>query len=67
MKGTFFGEDCDECVVINQSGLAVTGVGLDEMIVVVTDDAVLICPKERVQGVKQIVNKLKQAGRDDLV
>ncbi|MFC1479633.1 mannose-1-phosphate guanylyltransferase, partial [Planctomycetota bacterium] len=67
VKGTFFGEDCDECVIFNKSSLAVTGVGLDEMIVVVTDDAVLICPKERVQGVKQIVNKLKQAGRNDLV
>ena len=67
VKGPFVGEDCDECVIFNQSALTVTGVGLDEMIVVATDDAVLICPKDRAQGVKQIVNKLKKAGKDELI
>jgi len=67
VEGTFFGEDCDECIVFNKSGFAVTGVGLDEMIVVATDDAILICPKDKAQGVKQIVKKLRKAGKDELI
>jgi mannose-1-phosphate guanylyltransferase len=50
-------------IIINNSTgnkMVVGGVGLDNMIVVVTDDAVLICPKERVQEVKKCVEKLKK-------
>jgi mannose-1-phosphate guanylyltransferase len=40
---------------------------VDDLIVVDADDALLICPKERAQNVKQIVEKLKEKGRNDLL
>lgn len=40
-------------------------VGVDDVIVVETDDAVLILPRERAQDVKKIVETLKAANRND--
>jgi mannose-1-phosphate guanylyltransferase len=40
---------------------------IDDLIVVDTEDAILICPKERAQNVKQIVEKLREKGREDLL
>lgn len=44
-----------------------TAVGLDNHIVVETSDAVLVAPKDRVQDVKKIVDKLKAAKREEAV
>lgn len=38
--------------------------GLKDMIVVDTDDVVLVCPKDRAQDVKDLVTKLKQTHKD---
>jgi mannose-1-phosphate guanylyltransferase len=38
----------------------VATIGLHDMIVIDTGDAVLVCPKDRAQDVKQIVDELKQ-------
>ena len=40
---------------------------VDDLVVVETEQAVLICPKEKAQDVREIVEKLKQLGRDDLL
>jgi len=42
-------------------------VGLNDSIVVETADAVLVAPRERVQEVRQIVDQLDAAGRDESV
>jgi mannose-1-phosphate guanylyltransferase len=41
----------------------VATIGLHEMIVIDTGDAVLVCPKDRAQDVKKIVDDLKQRGK----
>lgn len=52
--------DSSGCVVQND-GAGVTAVlGLHDIIVVRTGDAVLVCPKSRAQDVKQIVQRLQQ-------
>jgi len=43
----------------------VATVGVDDLIVVETSDAVMIAPKDRVQEVKDIVNQLKQQQRSE--
>jgi mannose-1-phosphate guanylyltransferase / mannose-6-phosphate isomerase len=43
----------------------VTVIGVDNLVVVETKDAVMISPKSRVQEVKQIVDQLKQLGRSE--
>jgi mannose-1-phosphate guanylyltransferase / mannose-6-phosphate isomerase len=43
----------------------VTVIGLENLVVVETKDAVMIAAKDRVQEVKQIVDRLKQANRSE--
>ncbi len=42
-------------------------VGVKDMIIVDTEDALLICPKSRAQDVKKIVDELRNQGREDLL
>lgn len=42
-------------------------VGTNETVVVATEDAVLVCPKERTQDVKSLVQALRDRGREDLL
>ncbi|MGZ8189966.1 MAG: mannose-1-phosphate guanylyltransferase/mannose-6-phosphate isomerase, partial [Methylococcaceae bacterium] len=43
----------------------VTVIGIDDLVVVETGDAVMIAPKDRVQEVKEIVAQLKALGRSE--
>lgn len=49
------------------SGKLVAAVGVENLIIVETDDAVLVCPKDRAQDVKKIVDELKNRGREELL
>jgi mannose-1-phosphate guanylyltransferase / mannose-6-phosphate isomerase len=50
---------------VQSTGLLVAAVGMDDHIIVETKDAVLVAPKGRVQDVKELVAKLKKAGRTE--
>lgn len=43
----------------------ITTVGVENLIIVETDDAILVCDKNRAQDVKQIVDELKASGRKE--
>jgi mannose-1-phosphate guanylyltransferase/mannose-6-phosphate isomerase len=43
----------------------VTTVGVDNLVIVETKDAILVASKDKVQDVKEIVNQLKAAGRTE--
>lgn len=45
----------------------IAAVGVNDLIVVDTGDAVLVCPRDRAQDVKAIVDQLKRAQRDDVL
>ncbi len=49
------------------SGRVVAVVGLDDVVVIDTPDAVLVTTRERAQDVKQIVARLRERGRDDVL
>jgi mannose-1-phosphate guanylyltransferase len=49
------------------SGRTVATVGVDNLIVVETSDAVLVCAKDRAQDVKKIVETLKKSNRENLL
>ncbi|MEQ8178425.1 MAG: mannose-1-phosphate guanylyltransferase/mannose-6-phosphate isomerase [Amphiplicatus sp.] len=61
-----FAIDSEGCLV-KTDGPFVGVIGMDDMIVVATGDAVLVAPKSRAQDVKKIVEELKKRGRDDLL
>lgn len=59
-------EDADRCLVRSDGRLAAV-VGLQDAVLVVTDDAVLAMHRDRSQQVKQVVERLKSAGRSEAV
>jgi mannose-1-phosphate guanylyltransferase / mannose-6-phosphate isomerase len=61
-RGDVIVEDSTNCYLYSESRL-VAAVGLSDHVVVETKDAVLVAPKSRVQDVKKLVSRLKEAGR----
>ncbi|SCL35471.1 mannose-1-phosphate guanylyltransferase [Micromonospora pallida] len=59
--------DTDDLVVVAQSGRLVAVLGVRDLIVVDTPDAVLVCPRDRAQDVKKLVDELKERGEEGLV
>jgi mannose-1-phosphate guanylyltransferase len=57
--------DSEDCIVYNAPGAAkieVAAVGLDNVVIVVAEDAVLVVRKDQAQKVKQAVAELKRRG-----
>jgi mannose-1-phosphate guanylyltransferase/mannose-6-phosphate isomerase len=50
---------------LRSEGPLVAGIGISGMIVVASEDAVLVAPKERAEEVRAIVDRLKSAGRSE--
>lgn len=63
-RGDVLSHDSHNNLVFAESALVAT-VGLQDVVVVQTKDAVLVAARDRVQEVKQIVNQLKAAGRSE--
>jgi mannose-1-phosphate guanylyltransferase len=59
--------DSAGAVVVPGSGRLITMLGVRDIVVVDTDDAVLVCGRDRAQEVKGIVDALKARGATDLV
>lgn len=62
--GDHIGLDTRRSLIHGHGRLIVT-VGLDDLIIVDTDDAILVCPRDRAQDVKAIVELLEREGRTD--
>lgn len=56
--------DCSDSILYSDQGL-LAAIGLHEVIVVSTRDAVLVCPKEKAQEVREMVKKLEEMGREE--
>jgi mannose-1-phosphate guanylyltransferase len=54
--------DSKDVVVVPHSGRLVATLGMQDVIVVDTDDAVLVCRRDRAQEVKRLVDALKDRG-----
>jgi mannose-1-phosphate guanylyltransferase len=60
--------DGDGNIVVAEEGAPYVGVlGVRDLVVVATRDAILVIPKDRAQDVRRIVEAAKQSGRDDLL
>jgi mannose-1-phosphate guanylyltransferase/mannose-6-phosphate isomerase len=64
MRGDVVAEDSKHCLLFS-SGRLVATVGLEGHVVIETKDAVMVAPKERVQDVKRLVERMKQDGRSE--
>lgn len=54
-------------IIFNDAGkkMLVSVLGMDGVNVIVTDDAILVCPKDRVQEVKTITRRLREKGKEE--
>ncbi|NVN05549.1 mannose-1-phosphate guanylyltransferase/mannose-6-phosphate isomerase [Asaia spathodeae] len=62
--GNVFLEDTRNCYV-RSDGIVTAVMGVDELIVVVTEDAVMVSHRDRAQDVKKIVTRLTEANRPE--
>jgi len=66
LKGDVVALDASRNVVVAE-GRTVALLGVDDLVVVTTADAILVCPKSRAQDVRDVVAALQQRARKDLL
>ncbi len=64
VKGEYIGIDTSGSLIHGYDRLIVT-VGMKNIVIVDTDDVILVCPKDRAQDVKKVIEKLKKDGKDN--
>ncbi len=63
--GDVLSEDTRGCYMRADAGVMVATLGIEDLIIVATGDAVLVTHRDRSQDVKRIVEKLKASGRSE--
>ena len=66
MRGDVVAIDAEDNLLFSDQGL-IAAVGVSDLVIVRTGDAVLVMPKSRSQEVKQVVDVLSERGRDELL
>ena len=66
VKANFIGIETKNSIVFSGERL-VAAIGVENMIIADTPDALLICPKDKAQDVKEIVEKLKLLGMTEFI
>jgi mannose-1-phosphate guanylyltransferase/mannose-6-phosphate isomerase len=62
--GDVMATDVTNCYIRTDERRAVAALGVDDLVLVVTQDAVLVASRDQVQNVKEIVERLKADGRE---
>lgn len=65
IKGQVILHDSKDCFVYSEEDKLVAGVGLEGMIIVNTEDALLVCHKDDVPNIKELLKKISEAGREN--
>jgi mannose-1-phosphate guanylyltransferase len=65
--GDHLGDGDSGAFVFSRGDRLVATIGLDDIVIVDTPDALLVCARDRTEDVKRIVAALRERGRDDLL
>ncbi|HSW98132.1 MAG TPA: sugar phosphate nucleotidyltransferase [Candidatus Saccharimonadales bacterium] len=65
-KGNVLVEDSQDSLVFNYTKQLLVGIDLNQMLVINTEDVVLVCPKTSVPKIKKLVEKLKGTEHEHL-
>ncbi|MBT3413060.1 MAG: mannose-1-phosphate guanylyltransferase [Candidatus Jacksonbacteria bacterium] len=65
VKGKHVGIDTKRSFVYSEEDRLVATIGLEDFIIIDTPDALLVCPKDQAQRVKEVVQKMKEEGHED--
>jgi mannose-1-phosphate guanylyltransferase/mannose-6-phosphate isomerase len=63
LAGKVVAEDTANCYLRSENGL-IAAIGVEDLVVVATDDAVMVAPRNRTQEVKTLVGRLLKEGHD---
>lgn len=66
IEGNIIAENTHHATICGGKRL-VAAVGVDDIVIVDTEDAVLVCSKNSTQDIKKVIARLKEQGRNDLV
>lgn len=66
VQGDFIGVETDNCIIYSPKKVVAT-LGVSDLIIVETDDVLMVCAKEKAQEVKKIIEKLKMKKREELL
>jgi len=64
-KGKVVLQDSKDCFVFSDEEKLVAGVGLEGMIIVNTKDALLVCHKDNVPSIKDLLKKMEDEGQEE--
>ncbi len=62
LSGKAFGLDCHGSLLMSEGPNLIAAIGLSDMVIVSEGDAVLICPRDQLDRVRDLVVKLKEKG-----
>jgi mannose-1-phosphate guanylyltransferase / mannose-6-phosphate isomerase len=65
LVGNVIAEDTGNCYLRSEAGL-VAAIGVEDLVVVATDDAVMVAPRNRTQDVKRLVGRLATERRGEV-
>lgn len=65
LRGETLGLDIEGCILDNRAEGIVAAIGVKDLVIVRTGDAVLVAPKDQAERVKEIVHRLEAEGRDE--
>ena len=57
--GKFEGIDTSNCIIVGTGRRMIGAIGLKDMVIVETDDAILVCPRHHAQSVRKLVERLR--------
>ena len=66
LRGDVYTVDARRCLV-QATGKTIAVVGLDDVVIVETADALLVCRRDRAQDVRRVVEQLEKQGRTELL
>lgn len=62
IKGKYIGHDSQGNLIYSYTGKLIATCGVKNMIIIEAEDAILVCPKDKAQDVKKIVEMLEKKG-----
>ena len=66
VRGQHLGVDTHSSLILGDKRLIAT-IGINDLVIIDTEDALLVCARSQEQHVKDLVEKLKQQGREELL
>lgn len=64
IRGDWVGIDTSGSLIYGNKDKLIATIGIDDLVIIDTKDALLVCPHGRAQDVKKLITKLKEDGRE---